>query len=245
MPIPPVGVVCANPDRASLIAREHFEWYYTHTDFRGYKLYVGQYQGVQLFAAYIGLGSASAAFMMEELIANDAQVVIRLGTNDYNITEKDVNNLYVVNTCFGLTGLMRDYGFPESDWGGPIPANPALIQSLLNEGPSFPKLNIKNSIGYNIDAFYSFLDPKNVAKNSTFVQNLIYQYEKKGAICRDMETCAVLLTGQVHGVRTASVLQAVVKHGNSHEDVGSTGIEMVLDVLKTEAKKLSHKTKTF
>jgi len=239
MPIPPVGVVCANPERVSIIAREHFDWFFIHTDFRGYQVYVGEYQGVKLFAAYIGLGSASAAFMMEELVANDVKVVIRLGTNDYNITENDVNNVYVVNQCFGLTGLMRDYGFPDSELGGSLPADKALVQSLIDSAPSFPEIKVVPSIGYNIDAFYSFLDPLKVAKNASRVKEMIATYEKKGANCRDMETCAVLLVGQVQGIRTASVLQAVVKHGSKHEGAGTTGISLVLATLRKEAMKIS------
>lgn len=238
MPVPPVGVVCANPDRAQLIAKDYFDWYYTHTDFRGYKLYIGEYKGVQLFSAYIGLGSASAAFMMEELVAYGAQVVIRLGTNDYNVTEKDVKNVYVVSECHGLTGLMRDYGFSPEAQGSAIPADPALVQSVLDAGPRFPDINVIKSIGYNVDAFYSFFDPKNVAYNATRVNALIAEYEKKKANCRDMETCAVLLVGQIHKIRTASVLQAVVKSGSKHEGTGVTGINLVLDVLRREAVKL-------
>lgn len=67
------------------------------------------------------LGSASAAFIMEELAAYDAKVVVRLGTNDYNTTEADINKVYVVQECHGLYGLFRDYGFPAREWGRGIP----------------------------------------------------------------------------------------------------------------------------
>jgi len=54
-----------------------------------------------------------------------------------------------------------------------------------------------------------------------------------------METCAVLLIGEMRKehVKTASILQAVVKHGSSHEDVGTTGIKLVLETLKKLAVK--------
>eukprot|EP01129_Flabellula_baltica_P014645 TRINITY_DN7064_c0_g1_i1.p1 TRINITY_DN7064_c0_g1~~TRINITY_DN7064_c0_g1_i1.p1 ORF type:complete len:142 (+),score=19.33 TRINITY_DN7064_c0_g1_i1:170-595(+) len=104
LPIAPVGVVCANPDRAAIIAKEYFDYYFVHTDFRGYKVYVGEYKGRRMFAAYIGLGSASAGFMMEELIAYDAEVIIRLGSNDYNVTKEDVGSVYVVEKCYGWWG---------------------------------------------------------------------------------------------------------------------------------------------
>ncbi|KAL0483504.1 purine nucleoside phosphorylase [Acrasis kona] len=238
MPIPPVGVVCANPDRAQLIAKEYFDWYFTHTDFRGYKVYVGEYKGVQLFSTYTGLGSASAAFMMEELVANGAEVVIRLGTNDYNVTERDVNNVYVVNECHGLTGLMRDYGYPDEECGSGIPASKELVHSLLNSAPKFPEVKVVNSTGYNIDAFYSFFDPENVSQDETRVKTLIKEYEHKRCNCRDMETCAVLLVGQMRGIKTAAVLQAVVKSGKKHEGTGTTGIKIVLETLHQQSQNL-------
>jgi len=229
--IPRVGVVCANPERAELIATQYFEYFYIHTDFRGYKVYVGTYKSVPMFAAYIGLGSASAAFLMEELIAYDAQVIIRLGTNDYNITERDVKNVYIIEQSMGLTGLMQDYGFPPNEWGRPIRSNPELVTALMNTAKKIDNIVPKLSIGYNIDAFYSFFDSHNVAKYPDNVRMLQKKYEDNNASCRDMETAAVLLLGEIHKVKTASVLQAVVKHGNKHEGVGTTGIVLVLETL--------------
>jgi uridine phosphorylase len=238
LPIPPVGVVCANPDRARLIATDYFDWYYTHTDFRGYKVYVGESKGVQLFSAFIGLGSASAAFMMEELVAHDVQVVIRLGTNDYNVTEADVKKVYVVQECHNMIGLKRDYGYPEDELDVGIPADAGLVQAMIEAAPRFPEIQVIKSIGYNVDAFYSFFDPTNVAYDPERVRNIIAQYEKKRANCRDMETCAVLLIGQIHKIRTASALQAVVKSGPKHEGTATTGILLVLDVLRRQAMEL-------
>lgn len=67
LPLPPVGVVCANPgiffflcnttifaDRARLIATQYLDYFYVHTDFRGYQVYVGEYQKAPLFVAFIG-----------------------------------------------------------------------------------------------------------------------------------------------------------------------------------------------
>jgi uridine phosphorylase len=248
-PIPPVGVICANPERAKLIATSYFDYFFIHTDFRGYKIYVGEYQGVPLFSAYIGLGSASAAFMVEELVANDARVIVRLGTNDYNTTEADANNVYVVDKCLGLEGLMRDYGYEQSQWGKALHADASLFNSLVETAKEeqFKQLNIKKSTDYNIDAFYSFFDPNNVAANPENVRGYIKEYQQEGATVRDMETCAVLLIGEMRKehVRTGSVLQAVVKHGASHEDVGTKGINLVLQTLKKEALKFPAENKLF
>lgn len=109
------------------------------------------------------------------------------------------------------------------------------MQSLLDNSAKFPEIQAIRSIGYNIDAFYSFFDPENVAKNVTAVNDLIRYYQQDvHATVRDMETCAVLLVGEMRGMQTASVLQAVVKHGSKHEGVGTTGIYLVLETLKQQ-----------
>mmetsp|Transcript_3435 Transcript_3435/g.13068 ORF Transcript_3435/g.13068 Transcript_3435/m.13068 type:complete len:278 (-) Transcript_3435:94-927(-) len=235
LPIPKVGIVCSNPDRARLIATEHFDYYFTHTDFRGYKVYVGKYNDAPLFVSYVGLGSASAFFMGEELVSAGAETIVRLGTNDFNTTIEDINKVFVVEKCYGLVGLMQDMGMENSSWGQGIPSDKALVQALMDIGQTMPEIQVKQSTGYNIDAFYAFLDPENVAVNPQGVLNLEKKYSDLGASVRDMETCAILLLGQVRKIRTASVLQAVVKHDpTKHEDTGTTGIKLVLETLRKE-----------
>lgn len=199
MPLPPVGVVSANPERSEVIARKWFDWYYVHTDFRGYRIYAGEYKGVPMFAAFIGLGSASAAFIMEELIAYDAQTVIRLGTNDYNVTAAD--KVHIVRECHGLVGVMQDYGIDQREWGVGIESDRGLVETLQQVSrEQFPEIQVETSVGYNIDGFYSFFNPDNVAAVPDAVRRLQRVYETKyGATVRDMETCSVLFAGKIHG----------------------------------------------
>lgn len=240
LPIPKVGMVCANPDRAKYIAEQMLDYYWVHTNFRGYTLYVGQYKDTPIFVGYIGLGSASAAFMTEEIISSGAQVIIRLGTNDYNTTISDVNKVYIVEKCYGLAGLMQDLGFPSEEWGKPFFADSDLVSQLEEVGRSIPEINVTTASGYNIDAFYAFLDPSNVAVDSDAVRRLEAKYENYGCTVRDMETCAVLMLGQIRKIKTASVLQAVVKNDpKKHEDMGTKGIPVVLEVLRIQHRQLT------
>lgn len=233
--IPPLGIVSANPDRVAVVAQKWFDWYHVHTDFRGYKVFVGEYKRVPLFAAYIGLGSASAAFLTEELIAYGAKSIIRLGTNDYNVTASSEHEVNVVQRCHGLVGLMQDYGIDREQWGMGIDSNKELVAALLDTARTqFPQINTKLAVGYNIDAFYSFFNPNAVAANAATVRQLQKKYETvDGATVRDMETCAVLMMGKLRGIQAASVLQSVIKHGDKHEDTGTVGIPIVLETLRS------------
>jgi len=236
-PLPAVGVISANPARALLIAEKHFDTYYNHTNFRGFQVYKGTYKGVPIFAANTGLGGPAAAFLVEELIAHEVQVIIRLGTNDYNVTDLDLNNVYLVESVRGLYGLMRDYGYPADSWGTPIASDSALIQLLNQTAQRMPNITAVLSKGYTIDAFYAFFDPPNVAENPNQVDEYITQYQQDGCNVRDMESASVLLVGQMRGIQTAAVLQAVIKSGNHHEDVGTIGIPLVLETLRILGEK--------
>ncbi|KAL6072720.1 hypothetical protein QOT17_005267 [Balamuthia mandrillaris] len=229
--LPKAGVVCANPARALIIAERYFDSYEVHTDFRGFQVYTGTYKGKKLFAANTGLGASAAAFLMEELIAHDAEVIVRLGTNDYNVTEADLNNVYVLKSVRGLWGLPRDYGLPSDLWGEAIPADTSLVSTILSVAQQFKNVTAVPSLGYSIDGFYSFFDPVQVAARPNTVKDMILDYQAEGCNCRDMESGAVLMMGKLRGIRTAAVLQAVIKSGDHHENPGTTGIPIVLQSL--------------
>ena len=155
-----------------------------------------------------------------------------------------MNKLYVVQQCYGLAGLMQDYGYPSDQWGKGLNADSSLVSSIIQTSthPEFVNLTVLPSRGYNIDAFYAFFDPSNVARAPDTVKQLIYKYQNVyNCTVRDMETCAVYLVGEMRGVKTASVLQAVVKHTSKHEDAGTTGIMLVLETLRVEHNMLMKK----
>jgi len=142
-----------------------------------------------------------------------------------------------VQQCYGLAGLMQDYGYPANEWGKGLKSDASLVNTIVQTGlkPEFTNLTVLQSRGYNIDAFYAFFDPSNVARVPETVQKLIHKYQTEyNCTVRDMETCAVLLVGEMRGVKTASVLQAVVKHTSKHEDAGTTGILLVLEALRSK-----------
>ena len=181
--------------------------------------------------------------MMEELISYGAQVVVRLGSNDFNVTKDDLNSLYVVRACYGLVGMFQDLGYPPEVWGRGIQSDDGLVVSLLSRGRQLDDVQVWDSLGYNVESFYAFMNPE-IAYDPIRVGKMIDRYQKEldrdgGRICRDMETCAVLLISELRGIRAASVLQAVIKHDeSSHEDVGTTGIHLVLETLVEENRKL-------
>jgi len=231
-PLPPVGVISANPARSLLIAQKYFDNYTVNTDFRGFQVYTGFYKGVSIFAANTGLGGPACAFLVEELIAHDVQVIIRLGTNDYNVTENDLNNVYVVKSVAGVYGLMRDYGSREDQWGTLTYSSPDLVSALLDTAQTMPNITAVPSQGYSIDGFYSFFDPENVAGNVTAVNEMISFYQSIGCNVRDMEAGSLLYVAQLRGIHAAAVLQAVIKSGHHHEDTGTLGIPLVLETLR-------------
>jgi len=236
-PLPKIGVVSANPERSLLIAQQYFDTYMTHTDFRGFQVYNGTYKGVTLFAANTGLGGPAAAFLVEELIAHDVEVIIRLGTTDFNTTIEDLHKVFILESVQGMVGVERDMGVHSKHWGLPIAADPDLVTLLASTALGLPNITAIVTKGYSIDEFYSFFDPTNVAENPSVVEAMEKKYVANGCQARDMESAAVLYLGQVRGIKTASVLQAVIKSGNHHEDPGTIGIPLVLETLRKLAQR--------
>jgi len=110
-PLPPVGIIAAHPGRVERIAKEFLQDVDLHTDYRGYKVYTGTYNGQPIFVAYTGIGGSSAAIMLENLIVAGAKKIIRIGTNDNDAEDQDLTTLTVVQETMGLNGMMLEYGF--------------------------------------------------------------------------------------------------------------------------------------
>jgi uridine phosphorylase len=241
-------------------------------------VYNGTYKGKEMFVANTGLGGPACAFLVEELIAHGVETIVRLGTDDYNVTSAMVrahppghllsdlpvifclltqfcfavralsvlvlvtlrdtggktnktNTIFVLESVRGTYGLPRDYGIASDEWGDAIPTDPVLRKALFEAAKKFPNITTEKGVGYSIDGFYSFFDPKDVAAHPPVVQAMIDEYQQQGCNCRDMESGALLMLGQLRKIRTASVLQAVVKSGHHHAHVGTIGIPVVLDAL--------------
>jgi len=159
---------------------------------RGLIIYTGKYKGKEVTIATHGIGSPSAAIVIEELIALGAKVIIRLGTCGGMIKELRKGDFVIV------TGAAYYYG------GGtigmyvpgacmPTAPHPEVVSALIDEAR---RHGVKFMIGpvFSSDAFY--------AEDVEFVDKWV----KRGIIAVEME-CAVLFSlGWMRGIKTGALL---------------------------------------
>jgi len=210
--LPSVGIIAAHPGRIERIAEEFLQDVDVHTDFRGYKVYTGTYNGQQVFAAYTAIGGPSAGLLLENLIVAGAKKIVRIGTNDNEPKNQNLTSLAVIQETMGLTGMMLEYGYSAEEAGMPIPASETLINSILAAAKQSKICKVELAKAYNLDAYHVYLNPKRFAKDSKVVEERIQSYIDQGATVRDMESGTLFMLGQLRNIDTATVLISVLKH---------------------------------
>lgn len=215
--LPSVGIIAAHPGRVERIAKEFLTNVDLHTDYRGYKVYTGTYNGQQVFVAYTGIGGSSAGLMLENLIVAGAKKIVRVGTNDNDAEDQDLTTLTVVQETMGLNGMMLEYGFPVEEAGKPQQASPSLTSSILSAAKQTGTAHVKLAKAYNLDAYHVYSNPKRFAKNSKVIEEKIQSYKDQGATVRDMESGTLFMLGQLRHIDTAAVLISVMKHNQETE----------------------------
>lgn len=244
-PLPRVGLIAAHPGRIERIAKEFLDDVDVHTDYRGYKVYTGNYNGQPVFAAYTGIGGPSASLMIENLIVAGAQKIVRVGSNDNDTKDQNLANITIILETMGLNGMMLEYGFSPDEAGRPLPASQSLINSILLSAENTKTAHVQLAKAYNLDAYHVYSNPTRFAKNSKVIEQKIQEYKDLGATVRDMESGTLFMLGQLRHIDTAAVLISVTKHNEETEEQKilmqqreGDAIRIVLDALtNTETNK--------
>lgn len=225
-PLPSIGIISAHPGRTERIAKEFLKDVELHTDYRGYKVYTGLYDGKRVFAAYTAMGGPSVAMILENLIVAGAKKIIRVGTsdNDNQDQQKQLSTLLVISETMGLRGMMEDYGFSPEEIGMPLPASNSLISNLLLAAKK-SEINVKLTKSYNLDAYHVYSNPTRFAKNADAILNKIAYYKSQGASVRDMESGTLFMIAQLRSIDAATVLISRIKHNMEIQDYEKTTLE--------------------
>lgn len=176
---------------------------------REFKTVTGKYKGVPVSITSTGIGGASAAIALEELIACGAKKFIRIGSAGAVQKGIEIGDLIIVDAAVREDGASRMY----VDSAYPAAADHELLESI--------RMNAQNmGIPFHVgvvrshDSFY--IDEE---------EQIMQMWSKKGVLASDMETAALFVVGRLRGVKVASILNNVVKYG---EDV-KEGIDLYVD----------------
>lgn len=210
--LPANGIICAHQGRVERIARDFLTAANLHTNYRGYQIFTGHFQGSEVFVANTGIGAPAAAFLLEELIAFGAKRIIRLGSNDSNFCNYQLSLVQETTLPCGLT---QDYQIGLSK----IKVNDYL-EFMLQLKAAKLGLTLKETSNQHIDGYY------------------VAHRERQGS--SDMESGALYLLGMYYQIEFASILLSYPKHGAKGEYGGEDkayqleedGIRLVLEALK-------------
>ena len=183
-------VVAGDPARINLL-KDFLEEPRLVSSVRNYYVFTGFYKGVPVTLAVHGIGSGSAALVVEELIMLGVRVVVRLGTCGAMSRELDVGDVVIPSgASYYSGGIFHQYlGEPVSQVAVP---DFQLLENIVAEMRSSNTKYLVAPI-VSCDAFYTEV-------------GFVDKWVKRGAVAVDMETAIIFILGLLRNVRTASVL---------------------------------------
>lgn len=163
---------------------------------REYRSLKGDYQGVEILALSTGIGGASTAIALHELHHLGITAVIRIGS--CGALQADI----ALGELILASGAVRDEGTSKAylDTAYPAISDPTLLQRLQQHSDRL-HLPARTGIIRSHDSFY------------TDRENEICSYwSARGILGADMETAALFVIGTQLQMRTASILNVVVRY---------------------------------
>lgn len=195
------AIIAGDPGRIPAIAAL-FEDPREVSTARGFAIWTGTLFGVKVSAVSHGIGSPSAAIVMEELAQLGVHTVIRCGTCGGLQRFVRPGDVIVSTSCIRDEGTSRSYCPIEF----PAVAEPAVVVASLTAAK---RLGVHTHVGVTHckDAFYSELPGYTVVEKSN--SERWKAFEDGGAIATEMEASALYIVGHLRHMRTGVVLACV------------------------------------
>lgn len=192
-----VPKIAAKLDNAQLIAQN-----------REYTTYTGYLDGVKVSVCSTGIGGASAAIAVEELIMCGADTFIRVGTSGGMDLKVYGGDLVVATSAIRSEGTSYEY-LPDHY---PAAATYEVVKALKDAGDELSEnedgKRCHVGVVHSKDNFYGEIDP-----NTTGVAHKLSTawdaYVKCGCLTSEMEAAAIFAVSQVRGVRAGAVFTAL------------------------------------
>jgi len=188
-----------DPGRCSAIAR-HFNNSVLVASNREYVTYTGTLEGVKVSVVSTGIGGASTAIAVEELVRIGARTFIRVGTCGGMSLDVKVNDIVIANSAIRFDGTTKEYMPVEF----PAVADYTVLNALV-------KAAEQNACRYHIgvvhckDSFYGQHEPE----TKPIWYELVNKWEawkKGGALASEMESSTLFILGSILKIRTGTVL---------------------------------------
>ena len=181
---------------------------------REFRTYAGEIAGKRVCVTSTGIGGASAAIAIEELIKCGVHTFIRVGTcggMQPNVLPGDV---VIASAAVRSEGTSSEYLPP----GYPASADFDVICALRSAAV---EAGLRNHVGvvHSKDSFYGQTEPDSMPKAETLKQ-LWNMYIQCGCLVSEMEVSALYSVGLVRKVRVGAVLTVIW-----NQDLHNSGLE--------------------
>lgn len=230
-------ILPGDPDRVPKIA-EYLENAVQVAHNREFNIFTGTLDGQKVTVCSTGIGGASAAIAVEELIKCGADTFIRIGTSggiDLSVYGGDL----IVSTA-AVRGEGTSFEYIPSDY--PAVADYEVVSALVD---SAKKLSAnENGNRYHVgvvhckDSFYGEVEPENSAVGDN-LNSRWSSYIKCGCLTSEMESSAIFAVGIARHVRCGSVLTALwnverskAKMDDNITDDSTRGIKCAVNAIK-------------
>ncbi len=213
----PFVLLPGDPKRATRIAERYLEDARLYNDHRGLLGYTGRYQGLPVSVQTTGMGTPSAAIVVEELIRLGARVLIRVGTAGALAPEVRPGELVVATGAVPADGTTRQYL-----GGRPYAAVPSFrVLAALHRAAEASGGGVKAGLIVTEDGFYA-TTPEEARVWAGY-----------GALAIEMESAAIFLLAKMRGVEAGTVLAVSNRVGDPElvpDEVLSRAVERAIGV---------------
>lgn len=195
-------IIPGDPKRCEKIAK-YFDNPVFVADCREFVTYTGYINGTKVSVTSTGIGGASAAIAMEELVKVGAKYFIRVGTcggMEINVKGGDI---VIATGAIRMEGTSKEYAPIEYPAVPDFEITNALVCAAKELG-----LNFHTGVVQCKDSFYGQHEPQKKPVGYELI-NKWEAWKKMGCLASEMESAALFIVASSLGVKVGSVFLTV------------------------------------
>jgi len=196
------AILPGDPGRVEEIARRLKKPVFVAEN-REYKTYSGELAGKRICVTSTGIGGASAAIAIEELVKCGVNTFVRVGTCGGMQPDVLPGDVVIATAAIRAEGTSREY-LPE---GYPACADFDIISALRNAAV---EAGLRHHVGivHSKDSFYGQTEPDAMPTAERLKENW-NMYIRSGCLASEMEAASLFSIGQIRRVRVGAVLTVI------------------------------------
>ncbi len=208
---------------------------------REYNCYTGTLNGEKVSVISTGIGGASTAICVEELVKCGAKTFIRMGTSGGMQDDVIGGDIVIASGAIRAEGTSKEYAPIEY----PAVASYDVVNSLV-EGAKSAGAKYHVGVVQCKDSFFGQHEPE----SKPVGPELLYKWDawiKCGSLCSEMESSTLFIVGSYLRVRTGAVLLVVANQERAKKGLSNPqehDMDIVYRTTIEAVKKLINMDKT-